>query len=73
MRVFLIYVRDENYYHPPPERLARRRPDNGQLAVMAFPPLGIQTLAPVLRQAGVARREQQHWREPDREVSPYPR
>ncbi len=51
MNVFLVYVRDENYYRLLPERL--RRPQfEDRLPVMAFPPLGIQTLAPVLRERG---------------------
>lgn len=51
MRVFLIYVRDEDFYHILPERLNRSKED-GRIKVMAFPPLGIQTLAPVLRRHG---------------------
>jgi radical SAM superfamily enzyme YgiQ (UPF0313 family) len=50
MKIFLIYVRDEDYYQLLPEKLAGK--DNGKVRVMAFPPLGIQTLAPVLRQHG---------------------
>jgi len=52
----MIYVRDEDYYQILPERLNRSTSGNGHLnghlKVMAFPPLGIQTLAPVLRQHG---------------------
>ena len=51
MKVFLVYVRDEDFYHILPERLNKDK-DNGKLKVMAFPPLGIQTLAPVLRKHG---------------------
>ena len=51
MKVFLIYVRDEDFYNILPGEL------NGSklgktIKVMAFPPLGIQTLAPVMRQHG---------------------
>ncbi len=51
MKLYLIYVRDEHYYHRLPEKLTRSGTD-GRIKVMAFPPLGIQTLAPVLRQHG---------------------
>jgi radical SAM superfamily enzyme YgiQ (UPF0313 family) len=49
--VFLIYVRDDDFYHT----LAGEngKPESGdKVKVMAFPPLGIQTLAPVIRQHG---------------------
>jgi radical SAM superfamily enzyme YgiQ (UPF0313 family) len=52
MHVFMVYVRDENYCQLLPEKLNRSRFDDGRIKVMAFPPLGIQTLAPVLRQHG---------------------
>lgn len=64
MKVFLIYVRDETYAHvlPPEKNGSRSASGNGTsdtgrsepapIRVMAFPPLGIQTLAPVLRAAG---------------------
>jgi radical SAM superfamily enzyme YgiQ (UPF0313 family) len=52
MNVFLIYVRDENFYQLLPEELGGSESDDGRVKVMAFPPLGIQTLAPVLRQHG---------------------
>jgi len=51
MKVFLIYVRDEDFYHILPDRLNKSR-DDGRVKVMAFPPLGIQTLAPILRKHG---------------------
>ncbi len=51
MKVFLVYVRDEDFYHILPEKLNRNK-DDGRVKVMAFPPLGIQTLAPVLRKQG---------------------
>lgn len=52
MSVFLIYVRDENFCRLLPEELDQSRSDDGRAKVMAFPPLGIQTLAPVLRGHG---------------------
>ena len=51
MKIFLIYIRDDDYYHILPEKL--RRSGNGdRIEIMAFPPLGIQTLAPVIRDHG---------------------
>ncbi len=50
MNIFLVYVRDEDYYQLLPEKFARK--EDGKIRVMAFPPLGIQTLAPVIRQHG---------------------
>ena len=52
MNVFMVYVRDENFCQLLPEELNRSRSDDGRIKVMAFPPLGIQTLAPILRQRG---------------------
>jgi anaerobic magnesium-protoporphyrin IX monomethyl ester cyclase len=52
MNTFLVYVGDDNFCRVLPEELARSTSDNGRVKVMAFPPLGIQTLAPVLRQRG---------------------
>jgi anaerobic magnesium-protoporphyrin IX monomethyl ester cyclase len=52
MKIFLVDVRDDNYFRLLPEGLRRSRADAGRIPVMAFPPLGIQTLAPVLRQRG---------------------
>jgi anaerobic magnesium-protoporphyrin IX monomethyl ester cyclase len=52
MKVFLIYVRDENFCRLLPKELDRSASNNGRIKVMGFPPLGIQTLAPVLREAG---------------------
>lgn len=51
MKVFLIYIRDEDYYNILPEKLRKQR-NSGRVEVMAFPPLGIQTLAPVIRSHG---------------------
>lgn len=52
MNIFLVYVRDEKYYQLLPEELGGSKPGDERIKVMAFPPLGIQTLAPVLRQHG---------------------
>jgi anaerobic magnesium-protoporphyrin IX monomethyl ester cyclase len=52
MNVFMVYVRDQNFSYLLPEDSARSRSDDGRIKVMGFPPLGIQTLAPVLRQHG---------------------
>lgn len=51
MRVFLVYVRDEQYFRLLPHAGRGPGPDD-RVRVMAFPPLGIQTLAPVLRREG---------------------
>jgi radical SAM superfamily enzyme YgiQ (UPF0313 family) len=52
MKVFLIYVNDENFYRLLPEELGGSKPGDQRLKVMGFPPLGIETLAPVLRKHG---------------------
>ena len=52
MYVFLVYVGDDDYWRPLPAHLDRSAPDNGRIKALAFPPLGIQTLAPILRQRG---------------------
>ena len=52
MNTFLVYVGDDNFCRLLPAELNRSKPDDGRIKVMAFPPLGIQTLAPVLRQRG---------------------
>jgi anaerobic magnesium-protoporphyrin IX monomethyl ester cyclase len=52
MKIFLVYVRDENFCRLLPKKLNTSPSDSGRIKVMAFPPLGIQTLAPVLRQHG---------------------
>lgn len=52
MKVFLVNVGDENFCRVLPKELDRSPSNNGRIKVMAFPPLGIQTLAPVLRQRG---------------------
>ncbi len=52
MNIFLVYVRDEDYYQFLPEELGGSKPGDKRVKVMAFPPLGIETLAPVVRQHG---------------------
>jgi hypothetical protein len=52
MHVFMVYVRDENFCQLLLEELNRSRSDDSRIKVLAFPPLGIQTLAPVLRRHG---------------------
>jgi len=52
MNTFLIHAADENFCRLLPARLGPSRSDDGRVKVMSFPPLGIQTLAPVLRLRG---------------------
>ena len=52
MKVFMIYVRDEDFYRLLPTELGDSRFSPERVQVMAFPPLGIETLAPILRQHG---------------------
>ena len=52
MKVFLVYVNDENFYRLLPEEMGGSQPGDQRIKVMGFPPLGIETLAPVLRQQG---------------------
>jgi radical SAM superfamily enzyme YgiQ (UPF0313 family) len=52
MKVFLICVRDEHFFSLLPEKLNAKMGDSPNIRVMAYPPLGIQTLAPILRQHG---------------------
>lgn len=52
MTVFLIHVGDDNFSRVLPRELDRSPGEGGRAKIMAFPPLGIQTLAPVLRQHG---------------------
>jgi len=52
MKVFMIYVRDEDFYRLLPAELDDSRFSKGRVQVMAFPPLGIETLAPIVRQFG---------------------
>jgi anaerobic magnesium-protoporphyrin IX monomethyl ester cyclase len=48
MRVFLIHVRDPQFYALP----AATRAANGHIRVMGFPPIGIMSLSSVLKRAG---------------------
>lgn len=48
MLVFLIHVRDPQFYALP----AKTRAKNGHIRVMGFPPIGIMSLSSVLKQAG---------------------
>src|SRR6476661_7196104 len=48
MRVFLIHVRDPQFYALP----AKTRAKNGRIRVMGFPPIGIMSLSSVLKEAG---------------------
>ena len=52
MDTFLVHVGDENFCRVLPKGLNSSKFSDGRVKVMAFPPLGIQTLAPVLRQRG---------------------
>jgi radical SAM superfamily enzyme YgiQ (UPF0313 family) len=52
MRVFLIYVNDENFYRLLPEELGGSKAGDSRIKVMGFPPLGVETLAPILRKRG---------------------
>jgi radical SAM superfamily enzyme YgiQ (UPF0313 family) len=48
MRVFLIHIRDPQFYALP----AASRAKNGNIRVMGFPPIGIMSLAAVIKRAG---------------------
>src|ERR1051325_10636606 len=48
MRIFLIHVRDPQFYALPPATRAA----NGNVRVMGFPPIGIMSLSAVLKRAG---------------------
>ena len=48
MRIFLIHVRDPQFYALP----ATTRAANGNIRVMGFPPIGIMSLSAVLKRAG---------------------
>ena len=48
MRVFLIHVRDPQFYALP----AAERAANGNIRVMGFPPIGIMSLSAVVKRAG---------------------
>ena len=48
MMVFLIHIRDPQFYALP----AKTRAKNGNIRVMGFPPIGIMSLSSVLKRAG---------------------
>src|SRR5712664_4220638 len=48
MLIFLIHVRDPQFYALP----AKTRAQNGNIRVMGFPPIGIMALSAVLKRAG---------------------
>ncbi|HEY6973648.1 MAG TPA: cobalamin B12-binding domain-containing protein, partial [Nitrospiraceae bacterium] len=48
MLVFLIHIRDPQFYALP----AKTRAKNGNVRVMGFPPIGVMSLSSVLKQAG---------------------
>ena len=48
MRVFLIHIRDPQFYALPSTTAAR----NGNIRVMGFPPIGIMSLSAVLKRDG---------------------
>lgn len=52
MNVFLVHVGDDDFCRVLPKELDRSKNNDGRIKVMGFPPLGIQTLAPVLRDCG---------------------
>jgi radical SAM superfamily enzyme YgiQ (UPF0313 family) len=48
LRVFLVHVRDPQFYALP----AKTRAKNGNVRVMGFPPIGIMSLSAVVKQSG---------------------
>jgi len=52
MNIFLTYVRDQDYYQLLPKEFGCSKPGDKRVKVMAFPPLGIEALAPAVRQHG---------------------
>lgn len=48
MMVFLVHVRDPQFYALP----SRTRAKNGRIRVMGFPPIGVMSLSSVLKRAG---------------------
>lgn len=46
MHVFLIYVRDKDYFQMLPQELGGSRPGDKRVKVMAFPPSGSKPLPP---------------------------
>lgn len=52
MKSFPVHVGDTDFSRVLPAELDRTKSDEGRIKAMAFPPLRIQTPAPVLRQLG---------------------
>lgn len=52
MNLFLIDVRDDDFCRLLPEELGGSKPGAARIKVMGFPPMGIEVLAPVVRQHG---------------------
>src|SRR5579862_5652259 len=48
MKVFLVHVRDPQFYAIP----GTKRAKNGRIQIMGFPPIGIMSLSSVLKRAG---------------------
>ena len=48
MKVFLVHVRDPQFYAIP----GTKRAKNGRIQIMGFPPIGIMSLSAVLKRAG---------------------
>jgi len=48
MRIFLVHIRDPQFYALP----AATRAKNGRIRIMGFPPIGVMTLSAVLKRAG---------------------
>lgn len=48
MRVFLVHVRDPQFYAIP----GTKRAKNGRIQIMGFPPIGVMSLSSVLKRAG---------------------
>jgi hypothetical protein len=52
MNVFLVYIRDASFCQLLTETLAGSRRGDDRVKVVAFPRVGIETLAPVIRRHG---------------------
>jgi anaerobic magnesium-protoporphyrin IX monomethyl ester cyclase len=52
MKVSLTYYRGDDFYRLLPPDLMDSRYSEGRVQVMAFPPTGIETLAPIISQRG---------------------
>src|ERR1044071_3150966 len=48
MKVFLVHVRDPQFYAIP----GTKRAKNGRIQIMGFPPIGVMSLSSVLKRAG---------------------